>query len=412
MSERSTKPTKDEIDSNSRYYDLESRNMRSETSIFETLRVSSNEEEEVVSDELRSDLNEKCATNSVGKPATLPGSLANDNNIQTNRMEVIDDEESSTILSHSDSESDSDDEGESVKTRHLSEDGRSLSAYEIQRLERIRRNREYLSQLGLDDNSNKHHQSKSTQRSRKNASNLVPTRTIISRRSKMKSVRYTEPSESIRSIMHENTDTIAAVENVSSTSEMRHLNTEASENIPDVDPNSGTTADGIRAIELDEKQQLWNHTNGTPNGLESVSERQRYLAKRRKNERSQKERMALSLYKEMNRLKAHKHQVIKDVEKLVRMCRKEVRIWKLMWQTWRKQEEKQERQRMRDHKQWLETEMVRQRLETQQRQVDYETSLLGSTVSQLLKTIDNRMPEIVAAVNDYDECIQVSYTSL
>jgi hypothetical protein len=84
------------------------------------------------------------------------------------------------------------------KNESLDEDGRQLSEYERLRLERIKRNREYLAQLGLEGNNSKAPERKKRIK-RDSSSNEILERRSSSRQ--VKPVRYTEPSVSVRSIM-------------------------------------------------------------------------------------------------------------------------------------------------------------------------------------------------------------------
>jgi hypothetical protein len=89
-------------------------------------------------------------------------------------------------------------DGDPQKSESLDEDGRQLSEYERLRLERIKRNREYLAQLGLEENSNRAPERKKRIK-RESSSNEILERRASSR--PVKPVRYTEPSVSVRSIL-------------------------------------------------------------------------------------------------------------------------------------------------------------------------------------------------------------------
>ena len=97
--------------------------------------------------------------------------------------------------SNSDEESSSDDDDESKEdgkevAAATTEDGHQLSAYELQRLERIRRNKEYLASLGLE--KNKPRLQKPQPARKKRDSVKVAPRSSLSRTTKAKLISYSE----------------------------------------------------------------------------------------------------------------------------------------------------------------------------------------------------------------------------
>lgn len=114
------------------------------------------------------------------------------------------DEEESRSSSGSDSSDDDDDDSSSDKEDEepkqneakvvIGEDGHVLSAYEIQRLERIQRNKEYLASLGLEKNKQALSAAKAKKKvapARKKQQD-IKRRSSISRASKEKVVTYAE----------------------------------------------------------------------------------------------------------------------------------------------------------------------------------------------------------------------------
>jgi hypothetical protein len=77
----------------------------------------------------------------------------------------------------------------------IGEDGHALSAYEIQRLERIRRNKEYLASLGLEKNNEAISAAKKKKKPARKKQPDIKRRSSISRASKEKVVTYSERKE-------------------------------------------------------------------------------------------------------------------------------------------------------------------------------------------------------------------------
>lgn len=96
--------------------------------------------------------------------------------------------------SSSDEESSSDDDDKSKEEGKVAaattEDGHQLSAYELQRLERIRRNKEYLASLGLE--KNKPWPQKPQPARKKRDSVKLARRSSLSRTTKAKPISYSE----------------------------------------------------------------------------------------------------------------------------------------------------------------------------------------------------------------------------
>jgi hypothetical protein len=106
-----------------------------------------------------------------------------------------DDQENSDSSSEEDSSSDDDDDDDESKedgkvAAATTEDGHQLSAYELQRLERIRRNKEYLASLGLEKNKPR---PQKTQPARKKRDNVKPARrSSLGRSTKANPISYSE----------------------------------------------------------------------------------------------------------------------------------------------------------------------------------------------------------------------------
>lgn len=152
-----------------------------------------------------------------------------DNDSQCDSMDrkpaaaVDDNDEASNVSSSSDDDSDSSEgstrdnavsEDAEAKEKGISlvdEEGRPLSEYEIQRLERIKRNKDLLTQLGLQGKGDgsgvlggkKKNSAPRKSESLKNDQVNVKRRQTISRKTKLNRKSYKEPSKSIRSLLRE-----------------------------------------------------------------------------------------------------------------------------------------------------------------------------------------------------------------
>lgn len=115
-----------------------------------------------------------------------------------------DEQDSESLSEDSASSSDDDDDDDDSSNQEeeqkvvIGEDGHALSAYEIQRLERIRRNKEYLVSLGLEKNKEAMAAAKKKKKKSAPARKKQPDikrRSSISRASKEKVVTYSERSD-------------------------------------------------------------------------------------------------------------------------------------------------------------------------------------------------------------------------
>lgn len=117
-----------------------------------------------------------------------------DYNEDEDRHSAEDDEDDSGSEEESSSEDESDDEDSkpaAAGASQLSEDGHQLSAYELQRLERIRRNKEYLASLGLEEEKARLQKPTAPKKRKKgNPKPELKRRSSISRRTKAKDINY------------------------------------------------------------------------------------------------------------------------------------------------------------------------------------------------------------------------------
>jgi len=207
-----------------------------------------------------------------------------------------------------------------------------LSQYELLRLERIKRNREYLSQLGLDNPDMMKGRKIVKKRKRKK-----PPQDLSSKRSSgrvRKTINYTEPSNSVRKLLK---DTQPKISNP---------------------PNRKKRS----SISLPKNNQ---------------------------------HRMERFIFREFQRLKSHKSQVLKDTRRVVGAAEKEVAYWKKQVDLWQK---RQERKRLNE---------IRKKEMEEQR-----AGFGGGTLKELLQNIDRRMPELLSAIERYDEEYVVGLVNL
>jgi hypothetical protein len=274
----------------------------------------------------------------------------NDNNLQQNGS---DDEESSkedspSIDASSDDDDDDDEQQDDGEVKHVDEEGRPLSEYEIQRLERIRRNREYLAQLGLegkDGGGVLGGKKKEVRPKSKKTEEPIQKRHSLSRRSKVKK-SYTEPSSSVRDLLEDSTKSEAKKR--------------GSINLASVPPSE-------------------TGTEPEPN----------------KKKRKPDERMEKFIYDEFRRIKSEKTQTLALAERNVRAADKEVKYWKKLVDI-----EKRKAQRQ------LEAERQRQQ-EEQQR-----ATLGGRSMKEMVQYIDSCLPKLQHAVKRYDDSLQVRFLTL
>jgi len=256
------------------------------------------------------------------------------------------------------SSSESDDENEDAgdTNDYVTEDGRRLSEYEIQRLERIKRNREYLAKLGLQgkDGGGVLGQKKKQKRppAKKSTEAPVVRRSQLSRRSKIKKVvTYAEPS--LRDLL-------------------RVADKKEATNAP-VDQ---------KLAPIPKKEEL---VASEPTKPPPENE-----TKKPKKSRGVNERQEAFVYLEFKRLQSSKNQTMRQAERNVRVAEKEVKYWHKLMASWERRSKKQ-----------LEAERQRQA------EVKEREALGGKSIKEVLHEIDGRMPLIVAAVKRYDDCLQV-----
>lgn len=357
------------------------------------------------------------STNSVGpeddsKDVTMSLDQTEEANDASNMSIYLNDLEStikeidaSTSVGSDTESGSSDDENDDSNHERKFQDGRELSAYEIQRLERIKRNQAYLSQLGLEDSMRgQQNIPKVKPRPKRNDIIPIPARTMLSRRSKIMPIAYTDSGEAIPTdALGESASGKTA--NLASGSDVEPMIL-TTENITSVLLDSGcdnADTDLKQSIEFT-NSQLPDHNSGI-DVLRTDSQNNLDIPKRKN---KKEERMDVHVYKEMTRLKAHKNHVMKESERLVRIAEKEVKFWTKIYNKWRFKALRREQQLERERK--LKEVEERKRLQMQQlfQKMANEKRVLGSTLGQLIHDIDNRMPEIVAATKEYDDKTEVS----
>jgi hypothetical protein len=220
--------------------------------------------------------------------------------------------------SDADRNSDSDSDKES--------DNEGLSDYEKLRLERIRRNQEYLSRLGLEEQKSKWKPQKRARKKRDDS---------------------TKPEE-----------------------ETTHQQRKAS---------LRTKTEQVRYSDLSIKEILGHK----PRALESQP-------RKRKLEKEIQHRMERYIYREFQRIQAERNAAQKQIDLLIRRTEKEEAFWgKIIEQ--------------KEHRSQLS--------QARQLELEEERALFkGLTLRELLKQVDNRMPELLQAAQKYDQEIEVRST--
>lgn len=217
-----------------------------------------------------------------------------------------------------------------------SPDGRQLSDYELLRQERIKRNKQYLTALGLEGTGASGGVKASGKPIKRKRKRVSPSqkRSSLSRRTK-ESVNYTEPPASVASLI-------------------RTADKKKEEGNKDGPP----------------KPQSERKTKDPVNRLEKF------------------------VFLEFKSIKAHKRTVLSQAEKNLGKASKEVKYWK-------KNAEVFERRQQRKLDRKVEQAKIVKRLEDERRQLG------GGTAKDLLRDIDNRMPDILAAAARYDVKLEV-----
>lgn len=162
-----------------------------------------------------------------------------------------------------------------------------LSRYELLRLERIKRNQEYLSKLGLNDTKKLPRKEKKRQRKRSSFSEIDFSEKRSSGRVR-KSISYTEPTNSVRNLLN------------------------------------GTTA------KVKPKSEKPNRARGPRSSAELSNRMERFI------------------FREFQRIKSKKTHVFRQTDRLTRAAEKEVAYWQrqaLLWERRKERRSETERQR-------------------------------------------------------------------
>lgn len=258
-----------------------------------------------------------------------------DDDDDDNEQDSGDDQQEEDSEDDDDEDSEDDDEDDNdddpASATHVTQDGRTLSHYEFLRQERIKRNKQYLTSLGLEGQGGGLGTAKSAAKPKakktKKAFSPSQKRSSLSRRTKTASVNYTEPSISVASLLR--------------------------------------TIDGKK--ELSKKKEPKERV-----------------------ERKTKERMEKFVYLEFKSIQAFKKKVLVQAERNVRNSNKEIKYWKKRATIWERRQKRKQEQR-----------------KTVAQFVQERRDLGGGTAKKLLQEIDNRMPEILAAVERYDDVFEV-----
>ncbi len=191
-----------------------------------------------------------------------------------------------------DDDDDKEDSDEEEDQQPTDEYGRPLSAYEIMRLERIKRNKAYLAQLGLEQNGGKKNgtllseheenmrKQKALKKKEKKEKEITVMRRSMSRRTKGKNINYSEPT---------------VAEFKLPPSERKKEKEKNNENEEEKEMDEKT-----KAAMLDKKARKEKRENRVP----------------------------LFIYQELKQVEKKRKQAVRTAEKLVRASEKEMRIIK------------------------------------------------------------------------------------
>jgi len=244
------------------------------------------------------------------------------------------------------SSSDDDEEAkESSSSRRMTVDGRELSEYEILRLERIKRNQEYLANLGLQGKNGAGvlggKKKPRAPTKKKRSEDEESARQVVKRpKRKRKEVDYSEPSNSVASLLRQH-----------------------------------------KAKE----------------GGEGKKEPVHRPIPKKKKDKAPVNRMELFLYREFKAIQKHKTDVLRQAERDVRASEKQVSYWFKKAERIELRREKKERRELQ--KKELEARIAAFNAEEMQ----MERNLLGCTKRELLGQVDERMPELLSAAGRYEQ---------
>jgi hypothetical protein len=304
-----------------------------------------------------------------------------------------DDDDDDENNQNDDEDEDEDDENSNAssskpETPIKAEDGRPLSEYEILRLERMKRNREYLSQLGLETNKDhdKNHPLKKQKPVRPKKEVVVIRRSSISRRTKMQPIRYVEP-KSIRELLEtanfgmgpkSSNNKDETKNGISSTTETTNLV-----------PGPTIASSPSSSLPTDAAPSTTHHDYSTKalcNKLDIPYER--------------KNRMEIFIYKEFRRIRSYQRTILQKVERLHRNVEKELKYWSNQNDIYiRKQQKKQQQQQL----------LIMQRNYAMMMQKQNQNKM---NKKEIVQQMDRKMPHIIQAINKYDLAISVRSSSV
>ena len=291
------------------------------------------------------------------------------------------------------------------------EDGRPLSEYELLRLERMKRNREYLSLLGLDNDTAQQQPSRKRVKPIRKKENtvIVERRSSITRRTKLQPIQYVGPKsirEMIQRAMQQGED---GEENTTNANLLQrkqkskwtmdpdhsHIHTSTSNsnsNTGSTDPTftattTATTLSDDVAVANEENDRNGGsnkNNNEIDDGDTNIHTRDGFGIPYIKGNR-----MEIFIFKEFRRLRSEKRQILQKVDRTHRMVQKEMKYWY-----------HQKIQFDRKMKKKLFIDQYVQQLQQQQQ--------MKHTQRDLLRAVDQKMPLVVQTLKKYDQSRMVS----
>ncbi|KAL7579034.1 hypothetical protein ACA910_019074 [Epithemia clementina (nom. ined.)] len=317
-----------------------------------------------------------------------------DDNGSEDNQSNNDDEDEGNTSQNSDS-SDSEGKGDNEDEENGAGDGgdgTGLSEYEKLRLERIKRNRQYLAQLGLEKTNTmiSQQQKQSKKRPRSTVAPLPPRRSSLSRRTKSEKINYALPSSIYFGVDAVNTKTNSSVGSSEQNNPKKNAIVENAPKAP-----ASTTEEGVAVkagepvttkpvTSTDEKESRPDSGDGGVAADSSTNDHNKEEKGRKS--LSAQERMDINVHREFIRIRASKRNALKLAKKCRSKAEKEVRYWTRVYEAHTR---KMERIR---------------KLKAEQEAKEQEMRALGGvTMRDLLQEIDRRMPlELHLAAIKYD----------
>jgi hypothetical protein len=261
----------------------------------------------------------------------------------------------------------------------------------------MKRNREYLSQLGLESNDNEQGSRKKIKPTRKRENTvIVERRSSITRRTKLQPIQYVGP-KSIREMIQramqqgDENDTTSSRRN-QKLKVPNDNNTDAT--LPTTSTQTATiTTDGVATsttvVSSTSKSKVTSHVNDDRDGAmdndDDKNNKDGFGIPYKKGNR-----MEIFIFKEFRRLRSVKRQLLQKIERTHRMVQKEMKYW---------YHQKFQFDRKMQRKLFIDQYLLQQQQQQQMKNTHRDT----------LRSIDQKMPFVLQAIKKYDQSILVCW---